>query len=87
MKGLKGWMAVAVMISFASCAEKERIWTKKEIAAKVDSTVATKVDALNQEAMEDLDRRKSIEVKAKTDSIVEVFVRSQQPVADTNKRP
>ena len=54
----------------ASCGQKETIMTKKEIKAMTDSIVATKTADISREAAEDLDRRKSIEVKAKADSIV-----------------
>lgn len=43
------------------------------IQAKVDSIVGEKLDQLNQQATEDLDRRMAIEVKPKADSIVEAM--------------
>lgn len=43
------------------------------IDAKVDSIVGERLDELNMEAQEDLDRRIAIEVKPKADSIVEAM--------------
>lgn len=71
-------MSIALLGLLASCAkEKEKKMTQSEINAKVDSIVGTRIDELNRQAMEDLDRRKSIEVKAKTDSIVEAYTKAQ----------
>ena len=47
--------------------------TKQEMNAKTDSIVASKTADMDREAAEDLDRRKSIEVKAKADSIVNAW--------------
>lgn len=67
----KGYLfAIIVSIAFASCAQKEKAISQSEIQAKVDSIVGTKIGDINRQAMEDLDRRMTIEVKAKADSIV-----------------
>lgn len=60
-------------ISFSACQEKQKTLTTKEIKAKADSIFATRVEYLNKQAAEDLDRRSAIEVKAKADSIVEAY--------------
>lgn len=73
MKGaiiITGMLLVAGM---AACKKEERVMTKKEIVAKADSIIATRMDELNRQAEEDLDRRMSIEVKAKADSIVDAY--------------
>lgn len=63
--------------AFSSCKEHETAITQSQINAKVDSLIGIKIEELNRQAMEDLDRRKSIEVKAKADSIVQAYVQSQ----------
>lgn len=65
-------LTVAV-IGLASCENKQAPMTQNEIDAKVDSIVGVKIEELNTQAMEDFDRRKTIEVKAKADSIVEAY--------------
>lgn len=60
-------------IIFSACQEKQKTLTPKEIKAKADSIIATRVEYLNKQAAEDLDRRSAIEVKAKADSIVDVY--------------
>ncbi len=69
------------ILSLASCKEHETAITQSEIHAKVDSLIAIKLEELNKQAMEDLDRRKSIEVKAKADSIVQARMRPDTTVA------
>lgn len=58
--------------------------TENEKKAKADSIIGTKIQDLMVQSMEDLDRRKSIEVKAKADSIVAAYQKSLQP--DTTKK-
>ena len=60
----------AAMMILGACKNKEEGFTQSEIDAKVDSLVGLKMEEINRLAMEDLDRRMSIEVKAKADSIV-----------------
>lgn len=63
--------AVVATLLFTACQnEASPQMTENEIQAKVDSTVGTKLDELNTQASEDLDRRMAIEVKPKADSIV-----------------
>lgn len=56
-----------------SCESKQPVMTESEKNAKVDSIVGVKIEELNQQSMEDFDRRKTIEVKAKADSLVEEY--------------
>ncbi|MCD6063636.1 MAG: hypothetical protein K0R82_1547 [Flavipsychrobacter sp.] len=62
---------VAALVTLACCKAKKKAITQSRIDAKVDSLVAIKMEEINMQAMEDLDRRMSIEVKAKADSIVQ----------------
>ena len=45
--------------------------TDSEVAARIDSIVRLQSEFAKQRAAEDLDRRQAIEVKVKTDSILE----------------
>lgn len=63
--------------AFVSCENKQTTMTENEINTKVDSLVGVKIEELNVQAMEDFDRRKTIEVKAKADSIVEAYMLSK----------
>jgi len=69
-------LAVAALL-FASCGGGEHKYTQSEIDAKVDSLVGVKMEEINRQAMEDLDRRMSIEVKAKADSIVQATMQGK----------
>lgn len=63
--------AVIATLTFASCGEKAApVMDDAAIQAKADSIVGARLEELNQQATEDLDRRLSIEVKPKADSIV-----------------
>lgn len=63
--------AIAATLLFTACQnEVAPGMTENEMDAKVDSIVGTRLDELNQQATEDLDRRVAIEVKPKADSIV-----------------
>jgi len=78
-------IGITLLALLASCAkEKEQKMMQSEINAKVDSIVGTRIDELNRQAMEDLDRRKSIEVKAKTDSIVDAYTKAQAGAIKTD---
>jgi len=70
--GIKYLVSILLVFSvlLTACSHKERIMTKKEMQAMADSIVNTKTAEMNKMAAEDLDRRRSIEVKAKADSIV-----------------
>lgn len=60
----------AGLILFSACSPSSPSMSQNEIDARVDSLVGVQMESLHQEAMEDLDRRMAIEVKAKADSIV-----------------
>lgn len=78
--------AIILSMLFMACSHKERIMTKKEMQAMADSIVATKTADMRNQAAEDFDRRRSIEVKAKADSIVEAWQAKQPPPpTDTTK--
>jgi uncharacterized protein YcfL len=61
----------AIALILVSCGGKQQGIKNSERKAKIDSMVAERMQEVNTQAMEDLDRRMSIEVKAKTDSIVQ----------------
>lgn len=65
------WVILIAVISLSACKAKKKAVTQSRIDAKVDSLIAIKMEEINMQAMEDLDRRMSIEVKAKADSIVQ----------------
>ena len=63
--------AAIAMLVFSSCGQQAApAMDDATIQAKADSIVGTKLEELNQQATEDLDRRMAIEVKPKADSIV-----------------
>ncbi len=59
-----------VACSVFSCRKDERQLSPEEIGKRVDSIVKIKEETLRKEAQEDLNRRLSIEVKPKVDSIL-----------------
>lgn len=61
---------IASSLTLVSCAEKEHTFKQSEIDAKIDSLVALRIAELNRRAMDDLEDRIAIEVKAKADSIL-----------------
>lgn len=64
--------AVIAALLFAACNNNSApAMDENAVQAKVDSIVGERLDDLNEEAQEDLDRRIAIEVKPKADSIVE----------------
>jgi hypothetical protein len=58
------------MMGLAACEKAERPLSEREINKKIDSIVKARLPEILQLAAEDRDRRSSIEVKAKADSIV-----------------
>ncbi len=62
---------MVLLAGLASCTTKEKQWSQAEINAKVDSAVSARTTDIHRQAMEDLDSRLAIEVKAKADSIVQ----------------
>lgn len=67
-------LLLAAIIGLGACKAKKQAITQSRIDAKVDSLVAIKMEEINMQAMEDLDRRMAIEVKAKADSIVQAVM-------------
>jgi hypothetical protein len=65
-------LAIMVMVGMASCSgeAKQQAITESQAQAKIDSIYGEKKNEVFMQAMEDLDRRISIEVKPKADSIV-----------------
>lgn len=64
--------AVSAVLLLAACNNNSApAMDDNAINAKVDSIVGERLDELNEEAQEDLDRRMAIEVKPKADSIVD----------------
>lgn len=66
-----------VLAGAVSCKNKTEAISRSQMNAKVDSLVAIKLQEVNAQAMEDLDRRMAIEVKAKTDSLVQICTGSK----------
>lgn len=82
MKPLVKMMALLLtpaVIALNACGKKEKELTPKEIQRKADSIVASKVKKLEQQAKEDLDKRLSIEVKPKVDSIRKTLLDTLPP--------
>lgn len=59
-------------ITMTSCSQKVNNNDETTIHARADSVVGVRMMETNQQAMEDLEKRMAIEVKAKADSIVVV---------------
>jgi hypothetical protein len=57
-------------ISAAACQKKEEELTLQQVQQRADSIYRSKIKKLEQQAQEDLDRRRSIELKPKVDSIL-----------------
>ncbi len=69
-------LVFSLTVLLFSCDSKQKAITESEKKAKVDSLVGTKLDEINRQAMDDRDRRISIEVKAKADSIVAAYIQA-----------
>jgi hypothetical protein len=67
------------LLALSACGKKEKELTPRQVRAKADSIVQTKMDKLKRQAKEDLDKRLPIELKPKVDSILKVS-REPQPV-------
>lgn len=70
-------LPLVIVISLTACAEQQAGMSEGERNAKVDSLVGEKHMEIMDEATADLDRRKSIEVKTKADSIVKATLAEQ----------
>jgi hypothetical protein len=63
-------IALILVSMMASCQPEEDSMNDSVRNARIDSLVALRMDEMTRQSMEDLDRRKAIEVKAKADSII-----------------
>ncbi|RYD56532.1 MAG: hypothetical protein EOP56_12625 [Sphingobacteriales bacterium] len=77
--------AVASVFLFSCKAEPQKALTPAEIKAKTDSIVAVRAVDVRSQADEDLDRRMSIEVKVKADSLMQKCMEGTPVVADPNQ--
>jgi hypothetical protein len=66
--GIFGLLLLSLFLT--ACQAREKGMKESEREAIIDSIVGMRVEEVNRQAMEDLDRRMSIDVKAKADSIV-----------------
>lgn len=72
MKPLVKMIAPALLggvLTLGSCGKEEKELTPKQIEARADSIVASRIKQMEQQAKEDLDKRLPIEIKPKVDSI------------------
>ncbi|MBS1643559.1 MAG: hypothetical protein JST36_00840 [Bacteroidetes bacterium] len=76
--------AIVVIWVISGCNNESKQYSATEIQAKVDSIVGSRLPEINRKAMEDLDLRMAIEVKAKADSILQVRqAQAPKPIANT----
>jgi hypothetical protein len=81
-------IAAVVCISLFSCkAEPQRVLTQTEIQYKVDSILALRAPEIKKQGAEDLDRRISIEVKVKADSLIQVCQQQTQQMQQVIDQP
>jgi hypothetical protein len=78
-----------IAVSSTACRREEVLLTEKDVAIRIDSIVHVQAEFAKQRAAEDLDRRQAIEVKVKTDSILEARAKgnSTRPAAPTDREP
>ncbi len=77
MKYRLALITLVLATSIVSCKNKTEAISRSQMKAKVDSLVGIKMQEINTQAMEDLDRRMAIEVKAKTDSLVQICMQNK----------
>jgi hypothetical protein len=70
MKNVARLLPALLFFAVSSCNEEEKQFSETAIHAKADSIVGARAMELNQQAMDDLEKRMAIEVKAKADSII-----------------
>jgi len=80
-------LLVMVLITLISCQPKTNTHNDSYVHAQVDSIVGSRMMDINARAMEDLDQRISIEVKAKADSIIASRKNRMHPLKDTVHHP
>ena len=78
-----------IAASIAACTREEVVLTEEDVATRIDSIVRVRTEFVMQRAAEDLDRRQAIEVKVKTDSILEARTKggSSPSTPPTDREP
>lgn len=84
---LKLFIGAIFLLSFGACQKKETELTKEQIRQRADSIYNSKVKRLEKQAQEDLDRRMSIELKPKIDSLLGRTAQSGTPPAMQDDGP
>lgn len=64
--------------AFTSCGPEDVVLEEAAVNAKIDSLVGLRMEEATRRAAEDLDRRQAIEVKVKTDSILDARRQTSQ---------
>jgi hypothetical protein len=80
-------IAIIAAAGLLSCQAKQDGMEASRKDAIIDSIVGSRMEEINRQAMEDLDRRKSIEVKAKADSIVAASITPSTPTHPKHPAP
>ncbi len=62
--------AFLLLLGLSACGEKVKVHDEAWQKRQVDSIVGSRMEEINERAMEDLDQRMSIVVKQKVDSIL-----------------
>jgi pyruvate/2-oxoacid:ferredoxin oxidoreductase beta subunit len=62
---------LSLVLFLSACVTKQEYFTKQQLEHKSDSLTEIRFKELREQAAEDLDRRISIEVKPKVDSILD----------------
>lgn len=80
---------LAFVVLLSACVREEVVLTEDDVKARIDSIVRVRTAFETQRAAEDLDRRQAIEVKVKTDSILNARVNGVPSEAQppTNREP
>lgn len=77
--------AIIILWVISGCNNESKQYSAPDIQAKVDSIVGSRLPEINRKAMEDLDLRMAIEVKAKADSILQVRqAQAPKPIVQTS---
>jgi hypothetical protein len=84
---MKRLLVVPAMMILVSCQSEQRTISESRRDAIIDSLVAMRMEEVTRQATEDLDRRRSIEVKAKADSIVNTMTGASTPAPPDNTVP
>ena len=84
---LKLFIGAIFVLSLGACQKKEAELTKEQIQQRADSIYNSKVKRLEKQAQEDLDRRMSIELKPKIDSLLGRTAQSGAPPAMQEESP